>query len=213
MKTLRYQDQLNHTTVTRPNRHSTKGIVYHRIGDAPHNPGTGVGRTVEDIIKFYRESPWGVATVLISDPTRRLEAVEDWTRTGVPKIYRDQAFVPYTKIVDIEGVVHNLLPGLAEGAHAYGYNGSGIGIAFIGHFDYESPTAAQVETAIALGRELVVYFARGRTIPKILTHDQARVEHGQVAKGCPGHKFPFKEIKSKILTEVASIMDLPNPAK
>lgn len=79
-----------------------------------------------------------------------------------------------------------------HGAHAgvREYNQHGIGIALVGNFDHEPPSAAQMAAVKRLVRHLTTSYA--------ISRDRI-VGHGDVkATNCPGKYFPLEELKQSL---------------
>jgi hypothetical protein len=178
----------------RPQRTALRGIVVHRIGDAEDAP-VAEGRDVEGIIAFFTTNPEGVATVTVEGSWEsKVPLMEKWRLEGIPESYRARAFVPYAFVIDPRGVVSQLLPLQAVGAHAPAYNHSGIGVAFIGDFRTDAPTLTQLEGGIAVCIAILRQHHLTPATVKILGHDAVR----SVPKLCPGPNFPLAEVQRRI---------------
>ena len=187
---------------TRPKRKKTKSIVLHRI-----NLGISVKAFLEPtddekiadlIVRFWLEHPGGVATTTLTGSySSKLPTIRTWKKSGIPKVYKDKAFVPYTFLVDKDGTVYQTLPLDAQGAHAVAHNREGLGVAFIGDFRQESelanweireglgsdvPSTNQIGSGGNLLRDLLVAFPGA----EVLTHDQTLERRRKDPKGCPG---------------------------
>lgn len=80
-----------------------------------------------------------------------------------------------------------------EGAHAKGFNKEYIGIGLAGHFDYEAPTKAQLDTIELVRRDFALYTQQA-DVP-IKYHFEVGDTH------CPGAYFMSNDWKLKILTD------------
>lgn len=182
----------------RPQRTPLKGIVLHRIGDAEHAP-VAEGRDVDSIIRFFTQDPEGVATVTMDGSyDSKVPTMEKWRASGIPAANLARAFVPYAFLIEPSGAVSQLLPLEAVGAHAPGYNQSGIGVAFIGDFRTDPPTPAQVDSGVAVCVALLLQNGgspHAQREVQILGHDETR----PTPKLCPGPNFPLQQIKQRIL--------------
>ena len=81
-----------------------------------------------------------------------------------------------------------------DGSHcrASGMNSKAIGICLVGNFDHENVTQKQMESLIYLVNTLKKYY---RISPRNI------LRHGEVLgarTACPGRRFPWKEVKSKL---------------
>lgn len=192
----RVLDRTDHApgVARRPRRTALAGIVLHRIGDAEDAP-VAEGRDVAGIIAFFTTNPEGVATVTVEGNWEsKVPVMEKWRREGIPDSYSARAFVPYGFLIDPRGVVSQMLPLQAVGAHAPAYNHRGIGVAFIGDFRTDTPTVAQLDSGIAV---CIAILRQHRLTPatvKILGHDEAR----SVPKLCPGPNYPLAEVRRRI---------------
>ena len=189
-------DRTDHAlaVASRPQRTSLRGVVLHRIGDAADAP-VAEGRDVEGIIHFFTHDPVGVATVTVNGSWEsKVPLIEKWRTEGIPDNNRVRAFVPYTFLIDPQGVISQMLPLQAVGAHAPGYNESGIGVAFIGDFRSEAPSAEQIESGIAVCVALLRQHHLTPQTVKLLGHDEVR----RIAKQCPGQNFPLDEICRRV---------------
>ena len=179
---------------SRPQRTGLRGIVLHRIGDAAGAP-PAEGRDVEGIIDFFTTNPEGVATVTVDGSwDSKVPLMDKWRAEGIPESYRARAFVPYAFLIDPDGVISQMLPLQAVGAHAPGYNQSGIGVAFIGDFRSDAPSAEQIDSGIAVCVAILRQHHLTPATVKLLGHDEAR----SVPKLCPGPNFPLEELCRRI---------------
>lgn len=94
------------------------------------------------------------------------------------------AGIGYHFFVRRDGSVYRGRPENVVGAHAGGNNYDSIGICFEGNFMDEQMGAVQ----LAAGAELVAYLKKKYGITKVQKHCDVN------ATGCPGTRFPFKEI-------------------
>jgi N-acetyl-anhydromuramyl-L-alanine amidase AmpD len=92
-----------------------------------------------------------------------------------------------------------MLPLQAVGAHAPGYNQSGIGVAFIGDFRTDEPSPEQIESGIAVCVALLRQHQLTPATVKLLGHDETR----PVPKLCPGPCFPLDELRQRIASAFA----------
>lgn len=92
--------------------------------------------------------------------------------------------IGYHFFVRKDGSVYRGRPETVVGAHAGNNNYDSIGICFEGNFDREQMSEVQ-RTA---GAELVAYLKDKYGITKVQKHSDVN------ATGCPGTRFPFKEI-------------------
>lgn len=92
--------------------------------------------------------------------------------------------IGYHFFVRKDGSVYRGRPETVVGAHAGNNNYDSIGICFEGSFDREQMNEVQ-RTA---GAELVAYLKDKYGITKVQKHSDVN------ATGCPGTRFPFKEI-------------------
>ncbi len=192
----RVVDRTDHApgVALRPQRTALRGIVLHRIGDAEDAP-PAEGRDVEGIIAFFTTNPEGVATVTVDGTwDSKVPLMEKWRLEGIPESYRARAFVPYAFLIDPRGVVSQMLPLQAVGAHAPAYNHSGIGVAFIGDFRTDAPTEAQLDSGIAVCVAILRQHHLTPATVKILGHDETR----PVPKLCPGPNYPLEEVRRRI---------------
>lgn len=179
----------------RPRRTGLRGIVLHRIGDAADAP-PGEGRDVAGIIDFFTTTPAGVATVTVPGSWEsKVPLIEKWRSEGIPKSNLERAFVPYQFLIDPQGVVSQMLPLQAVGAHAPGYNQSGIGVAFIGDFRVDSPTREQLDSGVAVCVAILRQHHLTPASVKLLGHDEVR----SPPKECPGANYPLAEIRQRII--------------
>lgn len=168
--------------------HPPDTAVIHRIG-------TGiVGRTAEDVVRFFTEHPEGVATVtLTGSRDRKRRIVKAWSQAEIPRWAREAAACPYHGIIDSQGVLTQTLPLDVRGAHAAGWNYRALGIGVIGNFRGpddpgpagERPTEAQLQRLRRVLRDLMFGIL---PLGRVLSHDVAnqRRERPLPAKGCPG---------------------------
>jgi hypothetical protein len=194
-----------------------RALVLHRIGSPAQLPPPEViaampederpgdeGRDVEAIIRFFTQSPAGVATVTLDGSYDSKRAtIDKWTQQGVPADHLARAFVPYTFLINPEGEVHQMLPLQATGAHAIGYNQSGYGIGFIGDGRYEDPTPAQLDAGVAVCVAMLRQLKLAPAQVKLLGHDEAREAMGSGPKGCPGDHFPLAAVVDRIRSAAA----------
>ncbi len=179
----------------RPQRTSLRGIVLHRIGDAIGAP-PAEGRDVAGIITFFTTTPEGVATVTVEGSWEsKLPLIEKWRTEGIPEKNRARAFVPYSFLIDPRGVVSQMLPLQAVGAHAYGYNQSGIGVAFIGDFRVDAPTPQQLDCGVAVCVAILRQHHLTPATVKLCGHDEVR----SIPKQCPGLNYPLEEVRRRII--------------
>ena len=92
--------------------------------------------------------------------------------------------IGYHFFVRKDGSVYRGRPETAVGAHAGNNNYDSIGICFEGNFMTETMSEAQKRA----GQELVQYLKDKYGISKVQKHSDVN------ATGCPGTRFPFKEI-------------------
>ena len=85
---------------TRPKRKWTSYIVLHRIT---------VGEGVKGIVDFFTTDPEGVATCTIGGFEKRLDAIRDWRKNGVPDWAKKKAYVPYNFLVGRDGKIYKML--------------------------------------------------------------------------------------------------------
>lgn len=193
----RVVDRTGHSQAVtqRPQRTSLRGIVLHRIGDAVGAP-PAEGRDVAGIIAFFTTTPEGVATVTIGGSWEsKVPTIEKWRSEGIPEKNRARAFVPYTFLIDPQGVVSQMLPLQTVGAHAYGYNQSGLGVAFIGDFRVEAPTARQLSSGVSVCVAILRQHHLTPASVKLCGHDEVR----EIPKQCPGMNYPLEEVRQRII--------------
>lgn len=186
----------------RPKRTSTESIVLHKIGadrlrwvmhEQKDIPSAELYEMsdVEVITAFFTRSPEGVAAVTLGGSRKsKLRTIHKWRRRGVPKYMRDRAYVPYELVIDRAVDVTRFLPTETQGAHAVGYNRTGMGVAIVGDFEQHKPTEAQVRMAQILVADHCAIYPDA----EVLGHDDTLVMRGKKPKGCPGRYFPIKEI-------------------
>jgi hypothetical protein len=208
-------DRTDHAPAARlrpPHDDICKALVLHRIGDPqsaqsaqciadPTADGCqgAEGADVDSVIRFFTENPEGVATVTLDgDYDSKRAQIEAWRQSGVPDSVRARAFVPYTFLINPAGEIHQMLPLGASGAHARGFNQSGYGIAFLGDFRVEPPSAAQLEAGVATAVALIRQLRLPIDHLKLLGHDDARAAIGQGPKQCPGAEFPLSDLCQRI---------------
>ena len=92
--------------------------------------------------------------------------------------------IGYHFFVRKDGSVYRGRPEDTLGAHAGNNNYDSIGVCFEGSFDREEMPAAQKQA----GMELVAYLKQKYGISTVQRHSDVN------ATGCPGTRFPFKEI-------------------
>ena len=216
-----FQDRTEHShgALHRPHREeSCRALVFHRIGEplsppspeeTAHLPGGvlpgGEGRDTDGIIRFFTSHPEGVATVTLDGSYDDKKAtIDKWTRDGVPAAYQEKSFVPYTFVIEPDGAVHQLLRLDVAGAHARGFNHSGIGVAFVGDFRFEAPTDEQLESGLAVSVALLRQLGLSASEAKLYSHDEARAVIGQGPKECVGKHFPLDAFRQRIREQAAA---------
>ncbi|MBL8636626.1 MAG: N-acetylmuramoyl-L-alanine amidase [Myxococcales bacterium] len=210
-----FQDRTEHSqgALRRPVREEPcRALVFHRIGEPQVQPTPeetaqlpggvlpgGEGRDIDGIIRFFTSHPEGVATVTLDGSYDDKKAtIDKWSRDGVPDSYRDKSFVPYSIVIEPDGAVHQLLRLDVAGAHARGFNHSGIGVAFIGDFRFESPTDEQLASGLAVCVALLRQLGLSSSSVKLYSHDEARALIGQGKKECVGKHFPLDAFRQQI---------------
>jgi len=110
--------------------------------------------------------------------------------------HRSRGFdcIGYHLAVHQDGKIESGRPLNKMGAHALGINDESIGIVFLGNFEKEQPTQAQIEA----GKKLVQWL-KGEVFKKplvILGHREvASIRPGATVTACPGKNFPLAEFK------------------
>lgn len=99
--------------------------------------------------------------------------------------------VPYHFFIDKSGLIHQLLPLDARGAHSRGDNWRSFGIALDGDFRKHEPTGTQVERL----RELCMYLGL-QYDAKIVRHDQT--EQATPGKVCPGKHLAVEHLNDEL---------------
>ena len=171
---------------SRPRRRSTGWIILHRIT---------IGKGVKDIVDFFTEDYEGVATVTVSPTSKRLDAMREWRREGVPQWAKAASFVPYNYLVDKDGEIHKMLEDDARGAHCAGFNNTSIGVGIVGDFRKDLPTGAQVLSVKKLCRNLLWRYQKDLESDAIHSHDEMLTMKNKNTKNCPGTFFPVDEVR------------------
>lgn len=210
-----FLDRTDHSPAVahrRPHRDGCRALVLHRIGDPQVPPPPEVtaalppeeslgdeGHDVDGIIRFFTQSPAGVATVTLDGSyDDKRPTIEKWTAEGVPASSAASAYVPYTFLIASDGSVHQMLPLGVAGAHTRGFNQSGYGIAFLGDFRFEAPSAAQIDGGVAVCVALLKQLGLSPRAVRVLSHDEARATMGEPPKECPGQGFPLEEFRARV---------------
>ena len=85
----------------------------------------------------------------------------------------------------------------AVGAHCQGFNDDSIGICMVGNFDYERPTAEQVELCLKLCRSLMEIY--GIKSDQILGHwETYALRDMPPQKSCPGILFSMATFRGML---------------
>lgn len=191
----------------RPQRPATRYIVVHRIYvyDDDEIPD-GMDRQVDRLVHLYTERAAGVATVTLPGSwASKQPTIRTWRTSGIPAFNRQRAYVPYGLVAARDGLVYRLLPELAQGAHAAGYNAEGIGFAIVGDFrsrDELEPweiragygghlmSPAQLEAVRFVLRDLLFRYPFAEIVTHTETIHAQAAKRGRrapsTAKACPG---------------------------
>lgn len=94
----------------------------------------------------------------------------------------------YNLYVRRDGVVYEIRPIDAQGAHARGYNSTHLGVALEGHFDKEYPTDEQYISLAKIINEQRDYHGR---IP-VTSHS----DHAETS--CPGQNFDWDRLQEEL---------------
>ena len=120
-------------------------------------------RTSTDYIIFHHtESKFGT-----------VEDIHQWHKE------REWIGIGYNLVVYKDGAIHEGRPIDCADADAYGFNNNSISVAFVGDFDNEYMTEAQVRTGIEILREV------HKQYPKIIPYRHRDVNDTR----CPGENF------------------------
>lgn len=86
-----------------------------------------------------------------------------------------------------------------QGAHAYGMNGSSIGICMTGHGDHMEWTDAQLKLLKNLVNNLLIRY--NLRVEDVIGHRETWVEKIKKRKTCPGKLIDMKEIRKYLLSQ------------
>lgn len=122
----------------------------------------------------------------VSAPQHTVEDVDDWHKDRWPgftsAVYRNKRgkrfHVGYHYVIERDGTLTQTRAEYEEGAHTIGMNLSSIGVCFMGNFDKETPTEAQVTT----WKRLYTEIQRRHHIPPENIHPHRRYAN----KSCHG---------------------------
>jgi hypothetical protein len=106
------------------------------------------------------------------------------------------AGIGYHKVILPDGTVADGRPEKTVGAHARGSNARSIGIALVGDFDINLPTAPQMDAAVALTLKLMSKY----NIPLANVMPHRAVSDDTT---CPGLLFPWEEFKQALAAGTA----------
>ena len=119
--------------------------------------------------------------------------IHGWHRNRKTNSGRYWAGIGYHYIIMRDGVIQTGRPDWAYGAHAgAGANGSSIGVMVTGNLEVQEPTAAQMDSAVWLVREVLIPRYGKLAITGHRDH---------MATSCPGRHFPMEELKGRIIEE------------
>lgn len=82
------------------------------------------------------------------------------------------------------------------GAHAQGFNTSGIGICCVGNFDEEAPPVLQWTRTIELCQQINRFF--GRRLEVVGHRETYKMHNKPVEKSCPGTKFDLDAFRRSV---------------
>lgn len=115
----------------------------------------------------------------VSAPHHTVLDVNKWHRVRWPDFKSELGWwVGYQYVIELDGTVTQTRKETEEGAHCIGMNRSSIGVCFMGNFDREMPTKAQIEAWKRLYADI---YARHR-IPPQNVHPHRRYAN----KSCHG---------------------------
>lgn len=179
----------------RTRRSRTTAIVLHHLGTDIDRDGI---TTKDEAVSFFVKDPEGIATVALPGTyDHKLPTIRRWKERGPPYTTVAGAdltysgFVPYHRLVGVDGTVYRMLPIEVVGAHAGAWNDRSVGVACLGDFSKRPPTDAEELALIALLRDILSVYPGA----EIVSHDETLVRAGLEPKGCPGKFFPLDRVR------------------